>query len=174
MTTTARVLLFLSSYSPLGLIAAVRVWELDSLIASGLVVISLFAFAAAWFIQGHNLRAGSRRLEVETAEPIRDASAAYLTAYVLPFLLVDLSDTFAVIASVLFVVLIGVVYVRSRLVYLNPIYALRGYVLWKATGTLKPGDNHVTLLLLSQGAIADGSVVQVARVDEETWIARAD
>jgi len=169
-TTVARVLLFLSSYAPLAWLLAVREVGEDNAAAVVLVALGL-AGVPALLAARRLIRSGtSFNLSVSHAEPLRESSAAYLATYVLPFLLIDLSDSKAVIAAGLFVLIIGVIYVRSRLIYLNPMVALAGYVLWRLDGTLNPGANPVSLLVVSRLSVETGMTVRVLRADQEVWL----
>jgi hypothetical protein len=88
---------------------------------------------------------------VWTAEPQREAYTTYLLGYLLPVILVDLNDSSAVIAVIVFVALLGLVYVRSNLVYLNPLLALAGFRLFTATGCLDLGPSRpVSMLVLAR------------------------
>ena len=171
-TTLARGLLFLSSYSPLPALVAIRVWDLNRSAAVGLLGLAVILVGAAWLERYVILRGSRFEFEVSTAEPLRESSAGYLVAYVLPFLLVDLRDSLAVIASVVFVGLMGVIYVRSRLIYLNPLVALDGYVLWKLDGVMVASRQAVSLLAVARKPIDPKSKIWLIRADQDLWFVR--
>ncbi len=118
-------LLFLSGYAPLFALLAVRFDRLPLIIGCvGLAVLGVSAFALL-------LRLDAR------AEPgphtlltVRDGGAeagAYLGAYLLPFLTVADPSVRDVTAYMLFMIVTGVVYLRSSVVQINPLLYLFGY-----------------------------------------------
>jgi hypothetical protein len=114
-----RWLLFVSSYSPLFALTAIRLdagvlrtllYCLAGLGAVGLAVI----FAAAWRIE-------PRERVYVTVEDRGADVAGYLATYLVPFLTVSKPTTRDVVAYALFLCLVGVVYVRSTLIGVNPL-----------------------------------------------------
>lgn len=116
--------LFLSSYAPAFVILAVRAYGRSELMfwaAIGLLLVSVAAFLLFLNV----VRRGSPfRAEVEEVEP-RDADmAAYVATYLLPFLTVTGANAQDVAALGLFLFFIGVLWVGSGLIYLNPLLSL--------------------------------------------------
>jgi len=119
--------LFLSSYSPAFLILAVRsVDRSGTLFWISIVLAALSAGAFLLFI--HVARTGGPfRATVEDVEPRDGDLAAYVATYLLPFVVVFGATVQDVIALGLFLFFIGLLWVNSRMVYLNPLLALIGY-----------------------------------------------
>jgi hypothetical protein len=119
--------LFLSSYSPAFLILAVRAIGRSCLmfwVSLGVAVVSALAFLL--FIRVAR-KGGPFRAKIVEVAP-RDADlAAYVATYLLPFLLVFGADVQDVIALALFLAFIGLLWVNSDMIYLNPLLALVGY-----------------------------------------------
>jgi len=67
-------------------------------------------------------------LEVENRDP---DVAAYAATYLLPFLTVFSASWQDLASLAAFVIILGVVYVRSRLIYVNPLLTVLGYRLWR-------------------------------------------
>jgi hypothetical protein len=120
--------LFLSSYSPAWLILAVRSFHRSTLLfwlSIGLASVSGGAFLL--FVWIARRRGGPFEATVEEVEP-RDAElAAYVATYLLPFVVVFGAKFQDVLALGLFLLFIGLLWVNSGLVYLNPLLALIGY-----------------------------------------------
>jgi hypothetical protein len=119
--------LFLSSYSPAMLILAVRSidhsWPLFW-ISLGVSVVSAAAFFL--FLQVAR-RGGPFRARIDDVEP-RDAElAAYVATYLLPFVVVFGATLQDVVALGLFLLFIGLLWINSGMVYLNPLLTLAGY-----------------------------------------------
>ncbi len=82
-------------------------------------------------------------------------------------ILVDLNDSSAVTAVIAFLVLLGIIFVRSNLVYLNPLLALAGYRLFAVVGTLQTIKSGSTSLLVLTRAphIAKGDQLALSGAD---------
>jgi hypothetical protein len=119
--------LFLSSYLPLFALIGIRSIDRSPGIArtcaacAGLAIIGtgLFLYGA--------LRRNTITVEIVEVEP-RDADvAAYAATYLLPFVTVFTGRWQDVVSLVGFIAVLGVIYVRSRLIYINPTLSLLGY-----------------------------------------------
>jgi hypothetical protein len=119
--------LFLSSYSPAFLILAVRsLHHSTALFATSLGVAVISALAFLLFIRLAR-EGGPFRATVEDVEPRDGDLAAYVATYLLPFVVVFGVTIQDVIALGLFLFFIGVLWINSRMIYLNPLLALAGY-----------------------------------------------
>jgi hypothetical protein len=119
--------LFLSSYAPAWLILAVRSYQRSCAlfwISIGLAIASAGAFLLfIWLAR----RGGPFDATVDDVEP-RDAElAAYVATYLLPFVVVFGAKAQDVIALGLFLAFIGLLWVNSDMVYLNPLLTAIGY-----------------------------------------------
>lgn len=88
-------------------------------------------------------------VEIVTIEPRNSELAAYVATYLLPFVTV-MGGSWQEVASLgVFLFFIGLLYVRSGMLYLNPLLALFGYSV--ALGTVKPvGVSSEALVLVQQ------------------------
>jgi len=132
------VLLFLSSYSPVFVILALKSYG-DScpiyflslfLLISGLVGVVLFLLIA--------LRHTPYSATVVDVEARDSDLAGYLVTYLLPFLGIAASGWRDVLAVALFFAIVAIVYVNSRMIYINPILSLFGYHLYRVQATTRP------------------------------------
>jgi len=141
-TPLLRSLLFLSSYAPATFVVAVRIAFTDLHGAAGLFAVALVLVLAA-VLAFRLLATGTRsRVTVLSVEPLREVFTGHLLGYVLPFILIDLDDSSAVAASLAFVAILGLVYVRSNLLYLNPLLALAGFRLYSIWAVQEPGPRE--------------------------------
>lgn len=120
-------MLFLSSYSPAFLILAVR--SVNHSWALFWISIALTVLSAGTFLLFIRVarRGGPFRATVESVEPHDGDLAAYVATYLLPFIVVFGATVQDVIALGLFLFFIGLLWVNSRAIYLNPLLALIGY-----------------------------------------------
>lgn len=160
--------LFLSSYSPAFLILAVRSVDHSCTlfwISLGIAVLS----AGAFFLFIKVARTGGPfRAVVEEVEPRDGDLAAYVATYLLPFVVVFGATAQDVIALALFLFFIGVLWVNSRMIYLNPLLALAGYHVYivrlRPVGTEAAATLPRSFLLSHQRNLASGDGVRADRV----------
>jgi len=123
--------LFLSSYAPLFVLVAIRSIGTSRVLAITSAALALLGLAGTliFLLAVREKPAGIYDLlEVENRDP---DVAAYAATYLLPFLTV-FSGTWQDLASLAgFVLILGIVYVRSRLIYINPLLSLLGFRLWR-------------------------------------------
>jgi hypothetical protein len=117
-----RLLLFLSSYAPLFLVLAYlnRSTPAAWLILGGVVLVSVTGLVLVF----RSLSNNGPQIKVKRATPKDGDVMAYVTGYLLPFLDVDLSDTDQVIVSLVFLAVLGTVYVNSSMLFVNPLLSL--------------------------------------------------
>ncbi len=166
-TPIIRFVLFLSSYWPAVLILAIRYAGTDpdlalklGVLAGALVIFAILCFAG--------LRHGNEDdLTIGTAECQREVFSSYLLGYLLPVILVDLRDSSAVTAVLVFLLMLGLVVVRSNFLYANPILGLMGYRVYHVTGSLKtaPNETVAMVLLLRRPVLAERGQVVVRGSD---------
>lgn len=120
-------LLFLSSYAPLFGLLALRSYDRSCTVFW--ISVSLLALSIGSF--GIFLRAASRSpkyaVAVVSVEHRSADVAGYAVTYLLPFLAVFEGGWRDVLALAVFIALIGVIYVNSGMLYVNPLLALLGY-----------------------------------------------
>lgn len=175
LTRAFTVLLFLSSYNPFFLLIAIRSYSESCVIfwaAVALFVISLLALEVFLWSVRRKATYATRIVSVEN----RDADvAAYAATYLLPFLTIFEGRWQDIVSVTLFVVLIGVIYVNSRMVYANPLLALHGYHLVAVRATTSPEEQPVDglqpqFLLTRNRYLRSGETVVVADITPDVMI----
>jgi hypothetical protein len=123
--------LFLSSYTPLFVLVGLRSIPSSRPIAiasGGLAIAGISGTVIFLFAVKSKTPGRYELLDVESRDP---DVAAYAATYLLPFLTI-FSGTWEDLSSLAaFIGILGVVYVRSRLIYVNPFLALFGFRLWR-------------------------------------------
>ncbi len=160
--------LFLSSYSPALLILAVRAYDHSWLLfglSLGTAIVSGFGFLV--FLKVAR-KGGPFRGTVADVEP-RDAElAAYVATYLLPFVVVFGASIQDVLALALFLIFIGVLWVNSGLVYLNPLLAIARYHVYvveiRPTGAGEAGTLPRSFLVTRQRELRSGDSVRPDRI----------
>ena len=121
-----KVCLFLSSYIPLFAILTVRYWDVQPMVSYasiGLSILGGLGLLALWAwirgTDGTSLRASSvQRQDQEVL--------AYLVTYLFPFLELQLTDPRGIAVALLLFVTVGLLYVSSSMLHVNPTLAMFG------------------------------------------------
>lgn len=165
--------LFLSSYLPLFALIGMRSIQRSNLISisCGLLVV---AGAVGTFLF---LRTAERKpkgnYELLAVENRDGDVAAYAATYLLPFITVFTGEWQDVLTLAAFIAFLGTIYVRSRLIYVNPVLALMGYHLWRtipATAGAATDDNRGRwphYLLADNAKIREGQLISAFRLAED-------
>ncbi len=170
--------LFFSSYTPLFVLLGLRSIERSDAIlaASGALTMLGGAGTLLFMWTAQRKQAGIfTLLEVENRDP---DVAAYAATYLLPFLAVFSGAWQDVVSLAAFIGLLGAIYVRSRLIYVNPLLTLLGFRLWRVipltTGAPVDTDKPPwpRFLLANTGKIHKGEVISAYRVTEDLLLFR--
>ena len=109
-------------------------------------------------------------IEVENRDP--DVSG-YAATYLLPFLTVFSGSWQDITSLLVFIVVLGVVFVRSRLIYVNPVLAMLGFRLWcviplSAGAEFDPERTPwPRFLLADSGRIRRGQTISARRITDD-------
>lgn len=132
---------FISSYLPLYILLMINNFNKDKNIAYWVAfVILLILVIISVFVLYCYLRGKGNKIDLTTDEQIdklkSDSMINYLMAYIVPLATIN-SDDFigSVITNSILFILIGIIYVKMNLVYLNPVLVLLGYVPYTSTKT---------------------------------------
>ena len=133
-TTLVRLLLFLCSYSPLTLIICILqygIWWLWVVIVLGVVVcvcsVAFTGFFFAWKRRTEQVR--TKRLQEFSSHDSEVMS--YIASYLIPFVTFSLDGVKQVFTLLIFIGVLAVIYVRSNMIYINPMLSLAGYHLYE-------------------------------------------
>ena len=160
-STLSRVVLFLSSYSPLflivGLLNSSDAWV--TLVFFGIAfgsIIVLFLFLRTY----REITPYSVTLKSVSS---RDSDAmSYIVTYLLPFLGISFKEVLSAVSFVIFIVVIGIIYVSSNMVYINPILSFRGYHLFE----VEDEAGKVSALICKRPYVSAGSTINVVSLGD--------
>lgn len=147
---SARIRLFLSSYVPLFVIVAIRTrdgtlcWVLLALAAFG--GYSLFSLIRA------SKQIEPRRVKPSSVTDLGSEVASYLATYLLPFMMTEEPDARDLLAYSLTLAIVGVVFISSDMVGVNPLLYLVGFRVYAADGIRKSemGNSRQSLLICAR------------------------
>ena len=133
---TARIRLFLSSYVPLFVVSAIRFENTGLQIFLGVTaVVGTVSLVSLIHVSANRVQP-----RVAPATSVRDLSsevAAYVATYLLPFVTVDQPGWRDLLAYAIVFLTLGVVFVNSDLVGVNPLLYLLGYRVFAVSGEVR-------------------------------------
>jgi hypothetical protein len=93
----------------------------------------------------------------------RDAEAmAYIVTYIIPFLVIPLHEWKEGIALFIFFIVLGILYVNSNMIHINPMLNLWGYHLYEIT--TEDGGVHA---LLAKRRIRHRETIEAVKLGDE-------
>ena len=148
-----KILLFLSSYTPLFLILLLKVTSqlvdnyqeaeqiviknflianwVSILVLSILFLIIVFPNIILGLILKETKKTNNpKHVKVKSVNKMNHIYMEYLISYIIPFLAFDFSDFFDMTALMLLITTIGIIYINSDLLYININFNIRGYNLY--------------------------------------------
>lgn len=161
---------FLSSYAPLWVMLGVR---FDPLwLRVGLIIFGVACAGGVVFLVG---RRNDERASNTTITITGDAGtevSGYLAAYLLPFLTVDDPQIDDGVAYLIFLLVAGVIYVRSGLMQINPTVYLMNRRVLKAT--VPAGDGKKEVFVISGRDLRTGESLKGERFSDRLFIDHKD
>jgi len=160
-----RVLLFLSSYAPLLLILSLRThkdlgWW--SLVFAGIGVLAVGALLCYLKV------ASSLTKFTITADSVSTKNAeamSYIASYVIPFIDLPFDDWKNTVSLGVFFVMLGVIYVNSNMIHINPVLNLMFYHLLEIES-----DGELRSLITRKRYIPKGSKVVVHKLGNDVFL----
>ncbi len=163
---SAAVLLFMSSFSPLFVMFALRseTWWLQVPLA----IVGILGLAGSIVVTDFVARTAPQEVEVADVAPRDAETVSYLVTYLLPFLVAPSARWQDLAALGCFLLVLGVLYVKSNMVYINPVLALRGYHLWSLE-LVSSGRKEQCWLLSGRTTVERGHI-QAVRLLGNVWL----
>ena len=124
----------------------------------------LGACSARYIIRNQNRRS-TQRVKLRTVDDRGPEVGGYLATYLLPLIVVSTPTVLDVVAYGLVMITTGVVYVRSRMVQVNPTLYLTGYRLYHVTTEGPNGEIAFDEYLLTDKEPVAFEIYTVARRD---------
>lgn len=168
LSLAARILLFISSYLPLILIFILLNigtnvgWSVILCLVAAIALFGLFMFFR--FVNSTN----PRIQEVLKVERKDTEAMAYIVTYLLPFLGLDFSDYWNILSLGIFFFILGVIYINSNMIGINPTLNLMGYHLFN----IESPSGTVHTIITKRKRIFRGDRLNVVVVDDDLMVGR--
>ena len=137
--TITRTIMFISSYFPLYIIIIILYFSklLKGLIERNILII-IFTFLLVLLIVLSAVSIillkkgqGTREKLISNLENPDDTVLSYIMTYIIPLVTNGDNSNEVYIVNVILFVLIGYIYLRLNLIYLNPLWAIFGYLIYR-------------------------------------------
>lgn len=165
--------LFLSSYLPLFALIGVRSIQRSNLISFSCGVLVIAGAIGTFLFLRTAERKPKGAYQLVAVENRDGDVAAYAATYLLPFVTVFSGEWQDVLTLAGFIVFLGMIYVRSRLIYVNPVLALLGYHLWRTipvTAGAEQDDSRARwprYVLADNARIREGQFISAFKVSDD-------
>ncbi len=176
MTSSGKALLFLSSYAPLFALLAFRTSE-DSRRAMWVFAgLSVLGLVCLWVVLRTVLSRQQRRVTLVAVDRAGEQTAAYAATYLLPFIAAAFPHWQDWVVFAGFLGVVGLVYVQSEMIYLNPLMALIGYRILRARyqteGARADAEERQIVLISSRDNVRQGDIVAIAMLGSDVAVER--
>lgn len=122
----ARFTLFLSSYSPLVAILAIRAWPTNRSLSVLLACLALVSVLFLWLFVKATRGIAPEMIRVTSVSSMASETLSYVVTYLFPFLDIDYADPVGLLSVGLLFVVLSVIYVRANLIHVNPLLLMTG------------------------------------------------
>ena len=122
-----KILFFISAYSPLFVILAIRNADYSSwlnpnnYVSLFLIIVSLISLFFIKFFLNKQKNIQPEQFEIVDIEDKTGELSTYLLTYLVPFLTINLHSKRDMLSLIIFIYIIGLIYVNSNMIYINPI-----------------------------------------------------
>lgn len=134
-----KIIMFISSYFPLYIMLLILYFEeyrdiflnftIKKFIILSVIFLLIFISVASIFLLKKSK--SCRRVINNKVERPDDTIISYIMTYIIPLLSIDISKNSTVLINFILFLVIGYLYIRLNLVYLNPLWAIFGYLSYR-------------------------------------------
>ncbi len=154
-----RVLLFLSSYFPLYVIVMIREYKHVEIFYFFIPLMIVVSFGL-WYTFSSLNRISGKYIEKGKVEDTGDVSLLYFFTYVIPFLTVDFFKWQELATYGIIFFIIGIIYVKSQLIHMNPTLFLLRYNIFKIT---RDGDSIIVITKNDNSHVLSNPVIEIGQ-----------
>lgn len=134
-----KIIMFISSYFPLYIMLLILYFENYKDIGNNptikkyllLICMIIFIIISFYSIILLYVSKGNRKVTVEKIERPDDTIISYIMTYIIPLLSIDITKKSTILVNFILFLVIGYLYIRLNLVYLNPLWAIFGYLSYR-------------------------------------------
>ena len=177
-----KVVLFLSSYSPLYAIVALRAHSAEytvfgysiptfelggftlSSISIGAILLIGLSVGFLWFMLHSRRTRQGQQASIKQYHNRSDMFTEYLLVYVFPFIVFDFADLYDLAAFFILFLTVAAIVIQSNRLYINPVLVAFRYHVYEVE---TPHDRR---LLLTKKSLDGCSTINTARISNDVYI----
>ena len=166
-TIFVRCMLFVSSYFPLTLIVWILFWTQQPVLAWGALGIGLIGLILT-YVYFFKIVPGMQTIQEKvTGRQIRDGDImGYIASYIIPLVTLPLNGLQQDAVLLIFIVVLGIVYINSDMIRINPMLSILGYHLYEITVE----NETESYSLLTRRRIKLGETVRIVDVGRDIFL----
>lgn len=167
------LVLFLSAYSPLMMILAIKDMNLslphifNSPTTSGILFLMAIGSSVLTLMTVRSVEHGLPVVVTKAANKSGDMFG-YTVPYMLSFMRVELGDWQTLLSLGLFLAVLFIMAYRTQTVFINPILAIAGYMLIDCT--FKRDDKEIQAMVVTRESISIGDSIQLDQLSHYLYI----
>jgi len=136
ITVFVKTVLYITTFIPLLVLFTIKSYPFYGYYSLFFGITGIVAFVLLILYKNYLKNKNTVQLSVGKSISKNDEILSYLVSYVFLFLNIDFLDLFDIASLTIIYLLLGIMYVNSNLIYLNPILLILGYNLYEIeTGT---------------------------------------
>lgn len=143
LRNSAKFMLFLQAYIPLFLILLIKYFD-NEIIRYAMIVLVTGLIAYTITLLNRITKKNGKFIGEIKVENINRVGLEYFITYIIPFLQFDLLSIGDYLSIIILFIVMGTIYIKSDLIYINPMLAFFGYNIFK---TVKTEDNEEVVII---------------------------
>jgi len=167
---SSRVILFLSSYTPLFLIMAVKYGSVHRYFALSMVLLGAISVVLLLFYLKQSATLAVDHVVIEKISGKDTEAMSYIVTYLIPFLDIKLDEISSAVSLLLLFLVVGVLYVHSNLIYINPTLNLLRYHLFE----IELEGGMTSALVSKRRFVERGASIPVVSLGEQILLEVSD
>jgi hypothetical protein len=166
-TVLVRCMLFVSSYFPLTLIIAILFWTQQPALAYSALVIGIIGLMLT-YIYFFKVAPGMTAIQERVTErQSRDGDVmGYIASYIIPLVTLPLNGLQQISVLVIFIVVLGIVYINSDMIRINPMFSILGYHLYE----IKVENGTEFYSLLTRRRVKRGETIRLVDIGRNIFV----
>lgn len=187
-----KIMLFISSYSPLFFITALinlsdyivvdftypflflKNFDLFNIqIALSILLILLSIASVCWvksFLNFYADKGAEPSPKIENIQKKDSDVMAYIVTYLIPFLGIEFNNTLLTLSFILFITLVGYIYITSDLFYINPIFNVFKYHIYEIEVKDKTKKSIFKILISYRKDNIVGNVLSIINLEDNIYL----
>ena len=109
--------------------------------------------------------------EITKIENINYEHLTFLTTYIIPLACINMKDLRYTIVLVTLLIVVGLIFIRTNIFYMNPTLAILKYRIYKVTGNFRKDQIREDIVLICKEKLDLNDCVRYIKLDEKIYYA---